>query len=192
MACSSGDSVTVQAASNLDLVAMRHVHASSGRRMLFQALESIGLFAHKLGMKLIAAKVLRLMSVDGPIELDAAKGIVLPSGGAFLEIKDGGIRTGGPAGWHGEFAGVAWSGPATRETLTRPLGRSAAKMDEFFRIYNRAGKPIAHRRYQITRVDGSVVEGLTDGEGNTQIVAGDVPETLKVRIFPPDPMPVAE
>jgi type VI secretion system secreted protein VgrG len=159
IALSSGDDTTVQAASNLDFVAMRHVQMSAGKRMLFHALESIGLFAHKLGMKLIAAsgdisvqaqdglveliatKVLRLMSVGGPIELDSAEGIILRSGGAFIEIKGGKVTAGGTAGWLGQFASVSWSGPASQDAKMRSFGKSNVKMDEKFRLFNPSGEP---------------------------------------------------
>lgn len=202
-ALASGDGATVQAASNLDLAVMRNLQASAGRRMLFHALESIGLFAHRLGMKLVAAsgdvsvqaqdgsaevvaaKALRLMSVGGPLELDAAKGIVLRSGGAFLEIKDGGIRAGGAAGWLGQFANVAWSGPASREAMTRSFPKSSAKMDEAFVFVDPLGEPAGSMRYRITREDGSTVEGVSDDQGRTELCTGEAAGALDIQVFGP-------
>jgi len=205
VALSSGNDATVQAGSNLDLVAMRHAQLSAGKRLLFHAMESIGLFAHRLGMKLIAAsgdisiqaqdgltemiaaKVLRLMSVGGPIELDAAEGIVMRSGGAYLKIKDGTLELGAPAGFTGRASSVSWSGPESQEALMRSFGKSQARMDDFFRIHDQAGEPIANRRYRITKEDGTSLEGMTDGDGCTQVVRGKVPEKWKIMVFPKEP-----
>jgi type VI secretion system secreted protein VgrG len=194
----------VQAASNLDLVALRHAQVSAGKRMLFHALESIGLFADRLGMKLIAAsgdisiqaqdglmeliaaKVLRLMCVGGPIELDSAEGIILRSGGAFLELKHGKITAGAPIAWLGEFGSASWSGPASQPARTRTFGKSNAPMDERFVLVNPVGQPAKKRRYRITHEDGRVTEGVSDDQGRTELSTGEVMKAMTLEVFGPE------
>lgn len=199
----SGEATTVQASNNLDLVAMRHTQMSAGKRMLFHAMESIGLFAHRMGMKLIAAsgdisiqaqdgpleliaaKILRLMSVGGRIELDAAKGIILRSGGAFVEIKDGKVTAGGPGGWRGQFASVSWSGPESQNAKVHAFGKSSVKTNEFFRIVQ-GQAPMKGIRYEIALEDGRTIGGRTDGDGRTTVAADQMTQKAQLKVYPDD------
>lgn len=82
---------------------------------------------------------------------------------------------------------MSWSGADSQEALTRSFGKSQVPMDDFFRIHDHAGEPIAGRKYRITKEDGTTLEGVTDGEGCTQAVKGKVPEKWKIKIHPREP-----
>ena len=187
LALSTGSGATLQAGSNMDVVALRNVQVGAGRRLLLRALEGIGLFAHRLGLKLIAAsgdislqaqdglieavatKALRLMCAKGRIELDAKDGIVLRSGGAFLEIRNGSVIAGGPGSWEGRFSQISWPGPETRTPRTRAFRASRVETDERFVLTNPLGEALGGRRYRILHEDGGEAEGASDGQGRTEL-----------------------
>jgi uncharacterized protein (DUF2345 family) len=100
------DSINAVAGKNADFSVMKRFTVATG--------EKISLFAQKLGMKIFAAKGpveiqaqgdamsltadkdVTAASVNGKVNLAAAKEIILECGGAFIQIKDGSITLGGP------------------------------------------------------------------------------------------------
>jgi type VI secretion system secreted protein VgrG len=205
LALSSGKATTLQAGSNLDLVAMGQAQLSAGKRLLLMALESVSIFAHKLGMKLIAAdgdmsiqahngkmesiaaKDLSLMSVDGMVMIDASKGIMLRSGGGYILIKDGKIDFVCPGEQTFKSASQTFAAGSSQDAATAALPKSDVKMDDFFRLVDPSGAPIKDRRYSIIKEDGSTLDGCTDGDGRTQMINSQMPEGWRLRVFPKDP-----
>jgi type VI secretion system secreted protein VgrG len=203
LALSSGKATTLQAGSNLDLVAMGQAQLSAGKRLLLLALESVSIFAHKLGMKLIAAdgdmsiqaqngrmesiaaKDLSLMSVDGMVMIDASKGILLRSGGGYLLIKDGKIDVVCPGEQTFKSAKQIFSAGSSQDAATKSLPKSEVKMDDFFRIIE-SGDPLKGIRYAITLENGQVVEGRTDGDGRTDVAKDKMTQGTKLKLFPDD------
>jgi type VI secretion system secreted protein VgrG len=145
LALSSGKATTLQAGSNLDLVAMGQAQLSAGKRLLLLALESVSIFAHKLGMKLIAAdgdmsiqaqngkmesiaaKDLSLMSVDGMVTIDSAKGIMLRSGGGYILIKDGKIDFVCPEVQTFKSASQTFAASSSQDAATAALPKSGTR-----------------------------------------------------------------
>ncbi|MDR5841191.1 type VI secretion system tip protein VgrG [Caballeronia sp. LZ031] len=103
---SAEDSITGVAGKNADFSVAKRFTAAVG--------EKISLFAQKCGIKIFAAKGpvefqaqsgpmsviadkdVNFASVNGKVNLAAAKEIILECGGAFIQIKDGSITLGGP------------------------------------------------------------------------------------------------
>ncbi len=101
---SSGNSVSVITENQTDVTALKNVTLSAG--------ESVGILAHKSGMKLfanqgkvemqaqndamaLAAKQdVKIDSVDGSVTISAEKGISLLAGGSYIKINSGGIELG--------------------------------------------------------------------------------------------------
>ena len=70
--------VTIGAQTHVDVVSVGNTQMSAGRKMMLHAMESMSLFAHKLGMKLIAATgKVEIQAHADNIELTSAKRIVL-------------------------------------------------------------------------------------------------------------------
>ncbi|ORF47846.1 DUF2345 domain-containing protein, partial [Gilliamella apicola] len=101
---STSNSVSVTSENQTDINALKNITVSSG--------ESIGLFAHKSGMKIfanqgdvdmqaqnanlnMAAKQdIKIDSVDGSVDWSAAKEITLMCGGSYIKISSAGIELG--------------------------------------------------------------------------------------------------
>ncbi|MGB8421743.1 type VI secretion system Vgr family protein [Paraburkholderia sp.] len=110
----SGRGVQVAAQDNISAVAGGNVDVSAVKRFTVAAGELVSIFAQKLGIKvfagkgpveiqaqsdamsLLADKDITVSSVNGKVEIAAAKELILECGGAFIQLKDGNITLGGP------------------------------------------------------------------------------------------------
>ncbi|MFM0492195.1 type VI secretion system Vgr family protein, partial [Paraburkholderia graminis] len=110
----AGGGVQLSAQDSISAVAGKSADWSVLKRFTVAAGEKLSLFAQKLGIKIFAAKGaveihaqdgpmsfiadrdLNVASVNGKINLAAAKEIILECGGAFIQLKDGSITLGGP------------------------------------------------------------------------------------------------
>ncbi|WP_084754038.1 MULTISPECIES: type VI secretion system Vgr family protein [Paraburkholderia] len=106
--------VQFAAKDSISTVARKNADWSVLKRFTVAAGEKLSLFAQKLGIKIfaakgpvefqaqsgpmsfIAAKDVNVASVNGKVNLSAAKEIILECGGAFIHMKDGSITLGGP------------------------------------------------------------------------------------------------
>jgi type VI secretion system secreted protein VgrG len=110
----AGGGVQLSAQDSISTVAGKNADFSVVKRFTVAAGEYVSMFTQKLGIKIFAAKgpidvqaqggALSLIadkdvmaaSVNGKVNLAAAKEIILECGGAFIQIKDGSITLGGP------------------------------------------------------------------------------------------------
>ncbi|MBW0448616.1 type VI secretion system Vgr family protein [Paraburkholderia phenoliruptrix] len=110
----AGGGVQVSAQQSISAVAGKNADWSVLKQFTVAAGEKISLFAQKLGVKIFAAKGpvelqaqggpmsltaandVDIASVNGKLDLAAAREITLECGGAFIHVKDGSITLGGP------------------------------------------------------------------------------------------------
>lgn len=77
MLLGSEDNIAIGAQTHVDIVSVGNTQLSTGHKLLMRAAQSISLFAHKLGMKLIAASgKIEIQAHQDNIELISAKRIV--------------------------------------------------------------------------------------------------------------------
>ncbi|WP_322031274.1 type VI secretion system tip protein VgrG [Paraburkholderia sp. J76] len=110
----AGQGIQFAAQENINAVAGKNADWSVLKRFTVAAGEKISLFVQKAGIKIFAAKGpvevqaqsgpislaadkdISVASVNGKVQLSAAKEVILECGGAFIQIKDGSITLGGP------------------------------------------------------------------------------------------------
>ncbi|GAA0843572.1 type VI secretion system Vgr family protein [Cupriavidus pauculus] len=110
----SGRGVQIAAADNVSTVAGKNVDMTAVKRLTVAAGESVSMFAQTLGIKLFAGKgpveiqaqsdLMSLLadkdvtvaSVNGTVNIAAAKELILSCGGAFVKLSGGNITLGGP------------------------------------------------------------------------------------------------
>ncbi|MFM0456468.1 type VI secretion system tip protein VgrG [Paraburkholderia sediminicola] len=110
----SGRGVQVAAQDNISAVAGGNVDVSAVKRVTVAAGELVSIFAQKLGIKLFAAKGpvqiqaqsdamslladkdITVSSVNGKVQISAARELILECGGAFIKLSGGNITLGGP------------------------------------------------------------------------------------------------
>jgi type VI secretion system secreted protein VgrG len=192
MAVTSQDNIAIGAQTHVDMVSIGNTQLSVGKKLLARVSESISLFAHRLGIKLIAASgKLQLQTHADDIEITSAKRIVLTAAdeivlqapklrfvaqGAQVDIGGGAI-TQQSSGEHtiksSKFAHV---GPGDGSPAGVTLPTSAAKHDQQTILrWMGTDEPMANQRYRITTEDGRTFEGRTDAAGLTERFASTIP-----------------
>jgi len=188
---SGSASVGIMSQQNTDISAMKRFTVAAG--------EAISMLARKAGMKLFAAKGkveiqaqddsleavakkdISVTSVEGRVEIAAAKEIVVNCGGAYIRLKDGNIEFGCPGNILLKAANVQKLGPANYRVppLEMPKG-----FEEHFTIRDeKTGKLVPYARYRITTEKGDVFEGRADAEGKTASIFTATPESLKIELL---------
>lgn len=187
MLLGSQNNIALAAQTNVDTISGGTTRFSAGRHVLLRAAQSISLFAHQLGMKLIAASgKLELQTHKDDIEITSAKRIVLSaadeivlqapkltfiSEGAQLNLGGGAVtyQTNGAYTIHS--ASFAHTSPGNANVAGMSLPKSEIKHDQKIRIVDlNTSLPIANRAYRIDVEDGQTLTGTTDAQGFTQVL----------------------
>lgn len=185
----SEDALSLGAANKVDVVSIGDSAISAGRKLLMRATDSIGAFALKLGMKLVAAGGdIEVQAEDGNIQLVALKRLKLCAGeGIDIHAPEVRLVTqGAQTDWtggkitqqcKGEFAIKAAKflrtgpGGGTPDDVLFP--KSELKTDERIIVREQqTGRPIKGMRYTARFEDGRVESGVTDDHGYTQVFQG--------------------
>ncbi|MFJ1471405.1 type VI secretion system Vgr family protein [Massilia orientalis] len=186
MAMASQNNIALGAQTHVDVVSVGNTQFSVGKRLLARVSESISLFAHRLGIKLIAASgKLELQTHGDDIELTSAKRIVLTAAdeivlqapkvrfvaqGAQVDIGGGAITQQSSGAHTIKSSTFAHVGPGGGAPPGVELPVSTLKTDERFVLARRgSGRPHANQRYRIDLDDGRTIEGVTDQNGHTEL-----------------------
>lgn len=192
LAMTSQENVAIGAQTHVDMVSIGNTQLSVGRKLLARVSESISLFAHQLGIKLVAAGGKLEMQTHGDdIELTSAKRIVLSATdeivlqaprlrlvaqGAQVDVGGGAI-TQQSSGEHtiksSTFAHVK-PGEGSLASLALPASEAAHDQQTVLRWLG-TDEPMKHQRYRITTEDGRIFEGRTDAAGMTERFASAIP-----------------
>jgi type VI secretion system secreted protein VgrG len=191
MLLASGANIALGAQTHADIVSVGNTQLSAGRKLLLRASESISLFAHRLGMKLVAASgKLELQTHQDNIELTSARRIVLSasdeivlqapkvtiiSNGAQAAYGGGAITYQCTGAYAVKAAEFGYTGPGAGDPGVLKLPKSAAAHDQRVRITDlTTGEPLGGQRYRVQMEDGQVIEGRTDAEGMTQVFKSSI------------------
>lgn len=184
--------VFIGAQTHVDIVSVGNTQLSTGRKLMLHAMQSISLFAHKLGVKLTAATgKVEIQAHEDNIELTSAKRIVIIASEeiVFQAPKVTVVTQGAQAAYGGgaityqctgayavKSASAAFSGPGGGNPPPMSFPASVAAHDQRVRMtdYNTA-IPLANQRYRAKLEDGQVIEGTTDAEGMTEVLKSSTP-----------------
>lgn len=192
LAMASQESVAIGAQTHVDLLSIGNTQLSVGRKLLARASEGISLFAHRLGIKLIAASgKLEMQTHADDIELTSAKRLVLTATdeivlqapklrfvaqGAQVDLG-GGVITQQSSGEHtiesSTFAHVK-PGGGSPAAMTLPVSETTHDQQAVLRWLG-TDEPMKNQRYRITTEDGRIFEGQTDEAGLTERFASAIP-----------------
>jgi type VI secretion system secreted protein VgrG len=192
VAVTSQNNIAIGAQTHVDMVSIGNTQLSVGRKLLARVSDSISLFAHRLGIKLIAASgKLELQTHADDIELTSSKRIVLTATdeivlqapklrfvaqGAQVDIGGGAI-TQQSSGDHtiksSKFAHVGPGGGSP--AVFKPLSSESTHDQQIVLRWIGTDEPMKHQRYRITSEDGRIFEGRTDGAGLTERFSSSIP-----------------
>ena len=192
VAMTSQDNIAIGAQTHIDVLSIGNTQLSVGRKLLARVSESISLFAHRLGIKLIAASgKLELQAHGDDIEVTSSKRIVLTATdeivlqapkvrivaqGAQADLGGGAIIQ-QSSGEHtiksSKFAHVG-PGDGKPAAVTLPKSEAAHDQQTVLRWIG-TDEPMKNQRYRITTEDGRTFEGRTDDGGLTERFTSAIP-----------------
>jgi type VI secretion system secreted protein VgrG len=184
--------IAMGAQTHIDVISVGNTQVSAGRKLMLHALQSISLFAHALGAKLIAASgKVEVQAHDDNVEITSAKRIVLSASeeivlqapkvtvitkGAQATFGGGAITQQCTGSFIVKSAKAEFPGAGDGGSLNLQLPESSAEHDQRVRMVDlSSGEPLANQRYRATMEDGQILEGQTDAEGLTQILTSTIP-----------------
>lgn len=201
VAIGSQDSVLLGAKAQIDIVSVSNSQMTSGKKILLRAAETVSIFAHKLGMKLVAASgKMELQTHKADIEITSAKRIVLSAADEIvlqapkvcIQTSGAQVDIGGDAivqqctNAHtirsATFAHITGGGTNVAEFK---LPSSDLRTDERIVLFDpQSGLPVAGRGYRAVLPDGQVIEGKTDAQGRTTLMQSTVMGDFDITIDP--------
>lgn len=200
IALSTPQSATVSAGTNLDLVSVQDTSVSTGRNVKVRAANLISLFAHKLGMKLIAASgKIEIQAHSDNIEITSAKKltltaleeIILNTPKLTINTQGAGMSMGGgqittmTTGAHTAHAGQhTVTGPAAPNFTPPNMPQSAMKTDEKFVTSGRGGQARQELPYQLAEAGkrSLLASGQTASDGGTDITQDSRIKNLNLKL----------
>ena len=199
IAMSSGEATAITTGTNLDIITQQSTQITAGKNFVARVKDRISFFAHKLGIKIIAANgKIEIQAHSDNIEMTAAKifsGIALEeiilkakkvtfiTDGASYEIGGGKITTKTIGTHTAHAANHKLVGPAGMPLVLPMLPMSEGEDgDQYFILKSHDGTPIANRRYRMWSPN-ETIQGRTDSAGQTEILAGFIGEGVRFELI---------
>lgn len=196
IATTTAQSTHIASEANTAITTGKSVSITAGDGLVVSIKQTIRLFVHKAGMKLIAAAgdidikalsdsvnllaKLNITAAANRIIINAKEEIIINGGGSYSRYSTAGIEH----GTNGTFVAHA-----TSHSLTAPKSVSQAFNEmpishfDQIPILEDLDGPLANRKFELTREDGTVVKGVTDSNGRVPIQKGIDMATAKLRIL---------
>lgn len=188
----AGDAVTMSSTADTNIAV--------GEILAIGAAEQISVFANNGGIKMVSANgkveieaqgdgvdiianaLLRLISTSDRIELFSKTEIVMSAGGSFIKLNKSGITQGTAGTWTAHASVHEMPGPTTfaREMNT---WQKTSFDEEFIVLHQGTGEPVANRRFEITREDGTVLRGTTDEQGKTGLQKSQLMGNIRLKFL---------
>ena len=208
----AGQDVQISAAENITLASGQDSHWATGGAYRLHTGQSIGMLAGAVqpgteaagkGITLIAAQgdtqiqaqsdslqiaakqQLSIQSETANIDWAAAKKITLATaGGASIVIEGGNITVMCPGTITVQASSKSFSGPSNMAYEMNAMP-GLSKFDEEVVIrWPFDDKPVANRKFEIVRGDGSVIKGVTDAAGRTGLQKSQFMESMDIKLLP--------
>jgi len=192
MVLGSGAGIAIGAQTHIDVISVGNTQVSVGRKLMLHALQSVSLFAHALGAKLIAASgKVEIQAHDDSVEITASKRIIfsaseeivlqapkvtLVSQGAQAAFGGGVITHQCSGNFAVKSAKAQFSDGGNGDPPVMRMPESSTAHDQRVRMVDMStGEILANQRYRATMEDGQILEGHTNAEGLTQILTSTIP-----------------
>jgi uncharacterized protein (DUF2345 family) len=135
-------------------------------------------------MSLFADQDVSVSSVNGTVRISAKKELVLESGGAFIQIKDGSITLGGPLDLFIKTITIQKQGKASMQAAMPTLPKFIEHLfDRPVWVVDERGYSIPNRPIRVHLKNGEILNGKTDQDGITQLAISDEADVLKIEVL---------
>ncbi len=204
IALTSGEHLQVSAGHNLIATAGKNADVSVVKNLFIGVGSALSVFARKLGIRLIAnqgpvqmqaqndlmallaRKEISIVSTEDSIEIIAKKRVTINGGGSYITLNASGIES-ATAGEYRTRAGYyVRREKAQHKPDIAPLANAINDGSHNIRYLctDDNGVPMMNTPYRAFLADGSVLEGVSDGEGYTKLFTSAQIQDVLLHMIP--------
>lgn len=190
--------VIANAGNNADIGVVKNMFIGVGQTLsVFVRKAGIKLFANKGAvsvqaqndlMELLAQKSIEITSTEDEIKITAKKKITLNGGGSYIRLDACGIEAGTPGEYNVKagYYGRKPKAKLTPELMAFPVIKSEDFNQSFILLDENTGQPLINWPYELELESGLKMSGITDENGNTELISSDKEEVVNISVFEPD------
>ena len=190
--------VIANAGNNADIGVVKNMFIGVGQALsVFVRKAGIKLFANKGAisvqaqndlMELLAQKSIVITSTEDEIKITAKKKITLNGGGSYIRLDACGIEAGTPGEYNVKagYYGRKPKAKLTPELMAFPVIKSEDFNQSFILLDENTGQPLINWPYELELESGLKMSGITDENGNTELISSDKEEVVNISVFEPD------
>lgn len=194
-------SLQMSAEENIITTSVKNTSMNAFKKMTLAAGEMISIFAHKLGLKLIAAagkvqiqaqsdemeltslKNLFITSTNGKVTINAKDELLLLCGGAGIRIKNGTIEEIAPTAILQKTANLSYQGGASVSAAVPSFQRGDFVRKFKLHFNDSPEQVLKDTPFRIHFSDGSTQDGVTDQNGETPLISMTELDKLTIEIL---------
>ncbi|MBB9604549.1 type VI secretion system tip protein VgrG [Escherichia coli] len=206
VAIASGEHLQLAASKNLIANAGNHADIGVVKNMFIGVGQALSVFVRKAGIKLfankgaisvqaqndlmelLAQKSIEITSTEDEIKITAKKKITLNGGGSYIRLDACGIEAGTPGEYNVKagYYGRKPKAKLTPELMAFPVIKSEDFNQSFILLDENTGQPLINWPYELELESGQKMSGITDENGNTELISSDKEEVVNISVFEPD------
>ncbi|HDV7548880.1 TPA: type VI secretion system tip protein VgrG [Escherichia coli] len=206
VAIASGEHLQLAASKNLIANAGNHADIGVVKNMFIGVGQALSVFVRKAGIKLfankgaisvqaqndlmelLAQKSIEITSTEDEIKITAKKKITLNGGGSYIRLYACGIEAGTPGEYNVKagYYGRKPKAKLTPELMAFPVIKSEDFNQSFILLDENTGQPLINWPYELELESGLKMSGITDENGNTELISSDKEEVVNISVFEPD------
>ncbi len=206
VAIASGEHLQLAASKNLIANAGNHADIGVVKNMFIGVGQALSVFVRKAGIKLfankgaisvqaqndlmelLAQKSIEITSTEDEIKITAKKKITLNGGGSYIRLDACGIEAGTPGEYNikAGYYGRKPKAKLTPELMAFPVIKSEDFNQSFILLDENTGQPLINWPYELELESGLKMSGITDENGNTELISSDKEEVVNISVFEPD------
>ncbi|HFU1607371.1 type VI secretion system Vgr family protein, partial [Escherichia coli] len=205
VAIASGEHLQLAASKNLIANAGNHADIGVVKNMFIGVGQALSVFVRKAGIKLfankgaisvqaqndlmelLAQKSIEITSTEDEIKITAKKKITLNGGGSYIRLDACGIEAGTPGEYNVKagYYGRKPKAKLTPELMAFPVIKSEDFNQSFILLDENTGQPLINWPYELELESGLKMSGITDENGNTELISSDKEEVVNISVFEP-------
>ena len=174
----------------------KSVAIAAGDGFFASVVTTLRLFVQRAGMKLVAVAgdidvqtlsdsinllaKLNITQTGNRIVINAKEDIVINGGGSYVKFSKAGIEHGTTGTFVAHAASHSFIDPKSLALASNEMERGHFDQTPILRDLD---GPLANRKFELTREDGTIIRGVTDAEGRMPTQKGIDMATAKLRIL---------
>jgi type VI secretion system secreted protein VgrG len=196
IATTTAQSTHIASEADTAITTGKSVAIAAGDGFFASVVTTLRLFAQRAGMKLIAAAgdidvqtlsesinllaKLNITQTGNRIVINAKEDIVINGGGSYVKFSKAGIEHGTTGTFVAHAASHSFVDPKSLALASNEMEKGHFDQTPILRDLD---GPLANRKFELTREDGTIIRGVTDAEGRIPIQKGIDMATVKLRIL---------